>query len=100
MGGAGGSVRGGCGSGRAGREEGLGISLASPWPGASRWRVFPKRVKGMGEGSGNASIPAPGDGVGMVEGGAAPGSKGRETASGRIRDYRAAKTRGGGWRWA
>jgi hypothetical protein len=35
---------------------------------------LPKTGENMGrEGSGNASIPAPGDGVGMVEGGAVPG---------------------------
>jgi hypothetical protein len=49
------------------------------------------------EGSGTSPIPAFGDGVGVLEG-AAPGPRRRETASGRIRDYRAAKTRGGGWR--
>jgi hypothetical protein len=51
------------------------------------------------EESGNASIPAPGDGAGESEGGAAPGSKGRETASGRSEERAAAsettaKTRG------
>jgi hypothetical protein len=35
---------------------------------------LPKTGENMGrEESGNASIPAPGDGVGMVEGGAVPG---------------------------
>jgi hypothetical protein len=51
------------------------------------------------EESGNASIPAPGDGAGESRGGAAPGSKGRETASGRSEERAAAsettaKTRG------
>jgi hypothetical protein len=51
------------------------------------------------EGSGTASIPAPGDGAGESRGGAAPGSKGRETASGRSEERAAAsettaKTRG------
>jgi hypothetical protein len=40
--------------------------------------------------TGNASIPAPGDGAGESEGGAAPGSKGRETASGRSEERAAA----------
>jgi hypothetical protein len=40
--------------------------------------------------TGNASIPAPGDGAGESWGGAAPGSKGRETASGRSEERAAA----------
>jgi hypothetical protein len=49
--------------------------------------------------TGTASIPAPGDGAGESRGGAAPGSKGRETASGRSEERAAAsettaKTRG------
>jgi hypothetical protein len=51
------------------------------------------------EESGNASIPAPGDGAGESEGGAAPGPQRRETASGRSEERAAAsettaKTRG------
>jgi len=42
------------------------------------------------EESGTASIPAPGDGAGESRGGAAPGSKGRETASGRSEEHAAA----------
>jgi hypothetical protein len=40
--------------------------------------------------TGTASIPAPGDGAGESRGGAAPGSKGRETASGRSEEHAAA----------
>jgi hypothetical protein len=39
---------------------------------------------------GTPSIPAPGDGAGESRGGAAPGSKGRETASGRSEERAAA----------
>jgi hypothetical protein len=31
--------------GGLGAKWGLGKSLASPWPGASRWRAFPERVE-------------------------------------------------------
>ena len=48
---------------------------------------FPKRVKYMvEEETGDAPIPAPGDGAGRAEGGAAPGPKNRETATGRMED--------------
>jgi hypothetical protein len=50
-------------------------------------RGFPRRVRCMvEEETGDAPIPAPGDGAGRAEGGAAPGSRSRETASGRIED--------------
>jgi hypothetical protein len=98
VGGAGGSVCGGCGSGRAGREVGLGDLPSLPLARREPVEGLPKTGENMDrEESGTSPIPAFGDGVGVLEG-AAPGPRRRETASGRIRDYRAAKTRGGGWR--
>jgi hypothetical protein len=41
--------------------------------------------------------PAPGDVAGGAEGGAAPGSQRRDTASGRVEEYRAAETAERGW---
>jgi hypothetical protein len=45
-------------------------------------RSFPRRVRCMvEEETGDAPIPASGDGAGGAEGGAAPGPKNRETAN-------------------
>jgi hypothetical protein len=80
VGGAGGSVRGGCGSGRAGREVGLGDLPSLPLARREPVEGLPKTGENMGRRrTGSASIPAPGDGVGMVEGGAVPGPRTRET---------------------
>jgi hypothetical protein len=49
------------------------------------------------EGKRDAPIPAPGDGAGRTEGGAAPGSQSRETASGRIEERGAAEAAERGW---
>jgi hypothetical protein len=84
VGGAGGSVCGGCGSGRAGREVGLGRVPSLPLARREPVEGLSRKGGSMGrEGSGTSPIPAFGDGVGVLEG-AAPGPRRRETASGRI----------------
>ena len=67
-----------------GRVPSLPLARREPVEGLSR------KGESMGrEENGAASIPAPGDGA-EVKGGAAPGSKGRETASGRSEERAAA----------
>ena len=69
VGGAGGYVCGGCGSGRAGREVGLGRVPSLPLARREPVEGLPKTGENTGrEGSGTSPIPAFGDGVGVLEG--------------------------------
>jgi len=74
-------------AGRASKRGMRGLPRPPPGPARAGGGAFPNRVRYMVEGGKrDAPIPASGDGAGRAEGGAAPGSHRRETASGRIEE--------------